>query len=139
MKINAISFGRTYLEPSYRNLNQEDREKIEPLYDKLNAYTPNEVVLGAKGKDLKVSITKGSLTEYLLVNDKIENNKSNQALAELERSLLYSYENVYGKSKYPKEVYIVNNLDIKNTYEIGEELLANVDDYDDKHNHLYMA
>lgn len=133
MKINAISFGTTYLKPSISNLSPENREKLKYSYPIGEIY-PNDIYLGGtRNGDLIVEIKRATPLDYLIVNGYIEPTSENIKAYTFVKKLERAMANVHGGNNVPVTKTVIKYLDF-----IPEDILAanislEVEDYNKKY------
>ena len=79
MKINPISFGQTFVNSTFQNLSQENKEKLGPSIA-IGEYYPMDIFVGAKSDDeLVIQMTRANEWDYLLSSGEIEPTEENIA------------------------------------------------------------
>lgn len=110
MKIDSISFGRTYITSSLRYMSDENKKKLKSVYP-LGQLYPVDLYLGANKKgDLTLSITQSSLYDYLLVNNLIKPDKENISAVKFIKAAENSFKNLHG-NPYPVKKVTIPYLD----------------------------
>ena len=85
MKINPISFGQTFVNSSFQNLSQENKEKLGPSIA-IGEYYPMDIFMGARNsKELVVEMTRASEWDYLLSSGEFEPTEENIACSRLKK------------------------------------------------------
>lgn len=137
MKINPISFGQTFVNSSFQNLSQENKEKLGPSIA-IGEYYPMDIFMGARGsKELVVEMTRASEWDYLFSSGEIEPTEENLAYLQIQKAFEYVHEAIHGKKKYPVEKLVIKNLDELDSRDIINKIVDAVEDYNEKHRKLF--
>lgn len=137
MKINPISFGQTFINSSFQNLSQENKEKLGPSIA-IGEYFPMDIFVGAKNsKELVIEMTRASEWDYLLSSGELEPTEENIACYHIQKAFEYVHEAIHGKKKYPVEKLIIKDMDKLDSKDIMDKIVDAVDDYHEKYRKLF--
>lgn len=137
MKINQISFGQTFINSTFQNLSQENKEKLGPSIA-IGEYYPMDIYLGAKnGNDLVVQMTRANELDYLISSGEIEPTDDILAQYQIQKAFEYAMEYIHGKKKYPVEKLVIKNLDKMDSIDIINRITDAVEDYNEKYKRLF--
>ena len=137
MKINPISFGQTFVNSTFQNLSQENKEKAGPSIA-IGEYYPMDIFVGAKSDDeLVIQMTRANELDYLLSSGEIEPTEENITYYQIQKAFDYAMEAIHGKKKYPVEKLVIKDLDKLDSKDIMEKILDAIDGYNEKYRKLF--
>ncbi len=137
MKINQISFGQTFINSTFQNLSQENKEKLGPSIA-IGEYYPMDIFMGARNsKELVVEMTRASEWDYLLSSGELEPTEENIACYQMQKAFEAVMEAIHGKKKYPVEKLVIKDLDKLDSRDIINKIVDAVDAYNEKHRKLF--
>ena len=86
MKISPISFGQTFINSTFQNLSQENKEKLGPAVA-IGEYYPMDIFIGARGhKELVVEMTRASEWDYMFSSGELEPTEENVVMVQLQKA-----------------------------------------------------
>jgi hypothetical protein len=137
MKISPISFGQTFVNSTFQNLSQENKEKLGPAIA-IGEYYPMDIYMGARGsRELVVEMTRASEWDYMLSSGELELTEENVAMVQLQKAFEYAMEALHGKKRYPVEKLVIKDMDKLNSRDIINKIVDGIDAYNEKHRNLF--
>ena len=137
MKISPISFGQTFINSTFQNLSQDNKEKLGPAVA-IGEYYPMDIFIGARGhKELVVEMTRASEWDYMLSSGELEPTEENVVMVQLHKAFEYAMEAIHGKKKYPVEKVIIKDMDKLDSRDVINKIVDAIDDYNEKHRNLF--
>lgn len=132
MKVDSITFGRTFISRSLINLPKQNRQKLAYIYE-LGYRYPYDIYLDATKKgDLKIHIQKLSPWAYACQSGLLNfNDKSFLISADFALAMETIGKSLH-PSLYPIERTIIKNLDKMNNSELYIKLQSELNRYDQK-------
>lgn len=138
MKINQVTFGQTFLKPSIDYLSQYNQEKLRSLGE-VGAKYPNDIYIGATPKgDLTLDITRGSLYDYMILNDLLEPTKENIEAYNIIKRAEIAAEELHGPL-YPVNKSVISCMDYIPEDLLKYQVTAAVEEYNKQYAHLFTS